>query len=181
MKNFYVFTGPPGAGKTTTLEALASRGLHTVPEAGRAILKEQSFLRAGAPLERQLYAELQLSRAAFDHARSASIDRFVIFDRSVVDIIAGMEMDGLSVPQHVRRAAKLYRYNDAVFFFPLWPEIYTNDKERRQRLDEAQATEAACRRAYLSAGYRLIDVPKTDVLQRVEWIASKLAGAGQVD
>lgn len=39
--NFHVITGGPGSGKTTLIDMLASQGFHHMPEAGRAIIRDQ--------------------------------------------------------------------------------------------------------------------------------------------
>jgi len=38
---FFVVTGGPGAGKTSLIIELARRGVHTIPESGRAIIREE--------------------------------------------------------------------------------------------------------------------------------------------
>ena len=38
---FLVVTGVPGSGKTSLITELARRGLHTIPESGRAIIREE--------------------------------------------------------------------------------------------------------------------------------------------
>ena len=37
----FVITGGPGSGKSTLIKALAERGFCTMPEAGRAIIRDQ--------------------------------------------------------------------------------------------------------------------------------------------
>jgi predicted ATPase len=39
--DFYIITGGPGSGKSTLIEALAAEGFHHMPEAGRAIIRDQ--------------------------------------------------------------------------------------------------------------------------------------------
>lgn len=39
--HFFVVTGGPGAGKTSLITELARRGFHTIPESGRAIIREE--------------------------------------------------------------------------------------------------------------------------------------------
>ena len=39
--HFFVVTGGPGAGKTSLITELAHRGFHTIPESGRAIIREE--------------------------------------------------------------------------------------------------------------------------------------------
>ncbi|HEY9579494.1 hypothetical protein [Sphingopyxis granuli] len=41
-------------------------------------------------------------------------------------------MSGLPVPQHVRSAAALFRYNRRVFIAPPWRAIFGQDTERKQ-------------------------------------------------
>jgi predicted ATPase len=39
--DFHIITGGPGSGKTTLIDALAAQGFHHMPEAGRAIIRDQ--------------------------------------------------------------------------------------------------------------------------------------------
>ena len=39
--HFFVVTGGLGAGKTTLIEELARHGFHTIPESGRAIIRDE--------------------------------------------------------------------------------------------------------------------------------------------
>ena len=60
--HLFVVTGGPGAGKSALIEALSRRGVCSMPEAGRAIIREQVAI-GGAALpwgDRALYAELML-------------------------------------------------------------------------------------------------------------------------
>ncbi len=45
---FFVVTGGPGAGKTSLIEEFARRGFHTIPESGRAIIREEMASGGGA-------------------------------------------------------------------------------------------------------------------------------------
>ena len=39
--DFHIITGGPGSDKTTLIDALAALGFHHMPEAGRAIVRDQ--------------------------------------------------------------------------------------------------------------------------------------------
>lgn len=39
--DFHIITGGPGSGKTTLIDALAALGFQHMPEAGRAIIRDQ--------------------------------------------------------------------------------------------------------------------------------------------
>ena len=74
LPNFYILSGGPGAGKTTTLEALRARGFACVDEAARQILKEQKASGGDATHDgdRVKYRDLTLSRSRRYFSRSAS-------------------------------------------------------------------------------------------------------------
>src|SRR3546814_14045915 len=58
--DFHVITGGPGSGKSTLIEALAVEGFDHMPEAGRAIIRDQVAI-GGAALpwaDRAAFAEL---------------------------------------------------------------------------------------------------------------------------
>lgn len=62
--NFFIVTGGPGAGKASLITELARRGLHTIPETGRAIICEE--MQSGGDAlpwaDRMAYAEQMLER-----------------------------------------------------------------------------------------------------------------------
>ena len=62
--HFFVVTGGPGAGKTSLITELCRRGLHTIPESGRAVIREemQSGGDAFPWADRMAYAEQMLER-----------------------------------------------------------------------------------------------------------------------
>ena len=47
--NLIVITGGPGAGKTTLINLLREAGFATAPEAGRAIIQDQSAIGGSGP------------------------------------------------------------------------------------------------------------------------------------
>ena len=68
-------------------------------------------------------------------------------------------------------------YCRIVFLFPPWEEIYENDTERKQDFNEAVATYHEMVSAYTKFGYDLIEVPKTSVKERAQFIVSKLGAS----
>lgn len=172
----HVVTGGPGSGKTTLVEALATAGVATVPEAGRAIIRDQVAIggRAVPWEDAGLYAELMLARdlAAWHGARKATGP--VVLDRGVVDIAGYLTLIGRTVPDHVRRAIDTCRYAPAVFIAPPWREIYGTDDERRQDWAEAVATHDAMVAAYTGAGYALVHLPTAPVAERVAFVRARI-------
>lgn len=173
---YVVLTGGPGAGKTTLIAALKQRGYAAAPEAGRAII--QNYQAIDGPAlpwrDKGLFAELMLSWELRSYGTAAAQEGVVFFDRGVPDVLGYLELVGLPVPDHARRAAKLFRYNPAVFILPPWPEIFARDAERKQTVEEAELTYNALAKAYAEAGYELVEVPRGTVAQRTDFILAHL-------
>lgn len=175
--HFFVVTGGPGAGKTSLITELARCGFHTIPEAGRAIIREE--MQSGGDAlpwaDRVAYAERMLERDLRAHSAARSISGPVIFDRGIPDIMGYLSLCGHSVPPHVAAAAKAARYNHRVFLAPFWDEIFTQDSERKQTRAEAEATCAVMRETYTALGYKITELPRTDIVTRADFVCKKLA------
>ncbi|MCZ4109342.1 AAA family ATPase [Brevundimonas diminuta] len=174
-----VLTGGPGSGKTTLLEALATAGHATSPEAGRAIIRRQQAINGEALpwKDRALFAELMLDRELEAHARAEGAAGPVFFDRGVPDVVGYLTLCGLPVPAHVERAAQDIRYDRRVFIAPVWPEIFGQDAERKQDLDEARRTFDAMAETYPRFGYELIELPRAPVAERLDFVLKSLTAA----
>lgn len=175
---FFVLTGGPGSGKTSVLQALAARGFDTMPEAGRAVIRDQAAIGGALPwADRALFAEQMLAWDMRSHAEAAGRSRPVFFDRGIPDLIGYLTLCGLPVPAHLERAAARFRYHARVFAFPYWPAIFTRDAERRQSPQEAEATFRAVTDAYRACGYELVAVPKLTIDERADFILSETGPA----
>ncbi|MBN7787702.1 AAA family ATPase [Ponticoccus gilvus] len=175
--HFFVVTGGPGAGKTSLITELARRGFHTIPESGRAIIREE-VASGGDALPwagRMAYAERMLERDLRAYEDAKALSGPVIFDRGIPDIIGYLTLCGLPVPPHVAAAAKAARYNRRVFLAPFWNEIFTQDSERKQPRAEAEATGAVMRETYTALGYQITELPRTDIATRADFVFKQLA------
>ena len=177
---FFVVTGGPGSGKSTLLAALAAEGLVTMPEAGRAIIREQVAI-GGAALpwaDRALFAELMLAADMRTYREAQSLSGPVLFDRGVPDVVGYLQLSGLPVPPHVTVAAETFGYARQVFIAPPWPEIFTGDSERKQLPDEAEATYRAMVEVYTGLGYDLLTLPRAPVAERVRFVRAGIGASG---
>lgn len=176
----FVVTGGPGAGKTSLIAALAQRGLATMPESGRAIIREQ-LAGGGNALpwaDRSAYAALMLRRDLATWRAARMHGRTVVLDRGIPDILGYLRLCGLPVPTKLRRAAQMNRYRPTVFIAPHWPAIYCRDTERRQDEAEARATCAIMAATYRALGYRLIRLPCAGIQARADLVMRALSGSG---
>jgi predicted ATPase len=176
---FFVLTGGPGSGKTTLIEALCQAGFATSVEAGRGIIRDQSAI-GGTALpwhDRALFAELMLSWEMRSYQVACEQAGPVFFDRGVPDTLGYLRLTGLPVPEHVMHAAERFRYASGVFIAPPWPEIFAQDEERKQTLDEAERTYHALVNTYTELGYELVPLPFAPVEVRLRFV---LAEAGLI-
>lgn len=169
IDRMFVVTGGPGSGKTTLINALAACGFTAMPEAGRAIIQRQVAI-GGTALpwsDRLAFAELMLESDIRSYRAAQERPGPVIFDRGIPDILGYIKLEGLAAPQHLEEAAKAFRYHRRVFIAPPWPAIFGRDTERKQSLEEAEATYDAMVATYSSLGYELLPLPLAPIEQRV--------------
>jgi predicted ATPase len=164
-----VIAGGPGTGKSTLLRALATSGEICYEEVSRALIREQ-LAKAGRYLPwgdlwgfaqecgRRMYAQLA------DSARHARC----FFDRGLPDLIGYLSHGGRSAPDAWRTTS--HAYARTVFFAPPWRDIYVNDAERPQTFADAFGLSAHIRRAYLDGGFRLVELEKGSVADRLQQV-----------
>ncbi len=170
--HLFVVTGGPGTGKSTLIEALARHGIGHMPEAGRAIIRDQ--VNIGGPAlpwgDRALYAELMLGWELRSYHEAETMPGPVVMDRGIPDVIGYLRLINLQVPVHAEVAAQRYRYNRTVFLAPYWEEIFAQDAERKQGCEEAEATGRMMKETYEGLGYELVELPKASVEERVAFV-----------
>lgn len=174
--HLFVVTGGPGAGKSTLIEALARRGVGHMPEAGRAIIRDHQAI--GGPAlpwgDRALYAELMLGWELRSYHEAEALAGPAVMDRGIPDIVGYLRLIGLSVPRHIEAAAWRFRYNGTVFLAPYWDAIFAQDAERKQDPKEAEATARMMAETYAGLGYRVIELPRTSVEARADFVMERL-------
>ena len=166
-----ILTGAPGAGKTTILSSLRDQGNLCIPEPAREILFEQrSIAGRGIPdIDPMLFLELILSRALLRHREADQGSGTYFFDRGIPDVIGYARLFGIPFPA-AEKATELYRYATPVLFFPAWREIYSTDDERTMSYEATEVFGEQLREVYLAYGYELIEVPKSGIKDRVEFV-----------
>jgi predicted ATPase len=164
-----VIAGGPGSGKSTLLRALATSGEICYEEVSRVLIREQ-LAQAGQYLPwgdlwgfaqecgQRMHAQLA------DSARHARC----FYDRGLPDLIGYLSHGGRRAPDAWRAASRAYART--VFFAPPWREIYVNDAERPQTFADALNLSAHIRRAYLNTGFRLVELVKGSVADRLQQV-----------
>ena len=171
-RNFFVFSGGPGSGKSTVIHLLAAMGYITVREAARDIITNQVTTHGDAvPWKNTIrYAHIMLLRSLVDFEEFMHVDRPCFFDRGIIDILGYARLIHIPITPEMNAAANKYNYNHKVFLFPFWKEIYAKDTERQQDVAEAEKTFWVLKKEYENFGYQTIDVPLLSPQKRAEWI-----------
>ena len=175
MKKKIVITGAPGTGKTTIINQLKKLGHSCSMEISREIITEQ-IASGGEVLPWKNLEAFSLSVFSLRKAQyiNASTDSLHFFDRGLLDVIAYMKLEGLAVSDNYKEDCEKYKYNTAVFYTPIWKEIYKNDTQRKEDMESAIAIEKALITTYKSFGYSIIPIPQLPTAERVDFILSKI-------
>ena len=177
MDRFFVVTGGPGSGKSTLLAVLAEQGLPHMPEAGRAVIRDE-VAAGGTALpwdDRDAFAERMLTHDLSSYEEARTKEGVLFFDRGIPGIIGYRILCGLGIPGDLTRAAEGNRYNRHVFIAPPWVEIYAKDAERKQDWDEAVATHDVMARVYQKLGYALVPLPLAMPDERAAFVLRQIA------
>lgn len=177
--NYYILTGGPGVGKTALINELLRRGYACIPEAARAIIREQMENGGnGVPWrDSALYRDMMLSRSVDDYLQARNRpEPVMVFDRGIPDTIAHCRLSGLDETAALE-AAHTYRCNRLVFLLPPWRDIYTGDAERKQTFEESVAVYTALQDVYRELGYDLRELPCVPVQARADLLLEYVLSA----
>ena len=171
MSKRILLTGAPGSGKSTTIHALIASNIHCMPEYAREIIAEQRSINGKGlyDQDKALFKELMLSRAIYQYQQATEM---TVYDRGIPDILAYSDCFALARGAEMK-AAQHFRY-DKVFFLPSWEAIYSNDNDRTISFSEAKVFGDNLKKIYQQLNYKLIEVPCSNVTDRVEFIKAKM-------
>ncbi|OAT22595.1 AAA family ATPase [Proteus myxofaciens] len=170
-----VITGGPGSGKSSLLNALNKKGFPTLIEAGRAIIKDQTLIGGNAlPWgDQRAFSELMLNWELRSWHEASNYNGLFFFDRGIPDIAGYLNLNHLSISEHLIKAIEIFRYIETVFIIPPWNDIYLQDSERKQSFKEAELTYYAMKEAYQYYGYDLIKIPCLSIEERANFVLSQ--------
>ena len=140
MDRFFVITGGPGSGNTGLIAALDRHPSSSPKPAAPSSRKNRPPAEALCPWKDPLaFAQKMLARdiAAWDAARTVGRtgDLSIAASRMCWAICNGA---AFAAPRASRAGrGRERRYNRRAFLAPPWPEIFTQDAERKQTLAEA--------------------------------------------
>lgn len=174
MNNRFVVTGGPGGGKTTILKALEGRGYGVVPEAARRIIKERLAAGLSRRPESVSFGQEILSSDVEKYRYAASCNHALFFDRGVLDALYMLNAAGALSSDEVEQYIQRFPYNNLVFLFPPWEEIYIKDSERDQSFEESVVVFEGIKKWYSQWGYTTVEVPRDNINDRISFILQRI-------
>ena len=170
---WYVITGGPSSGKTTTINLLRERGFAIAHEHASEIIAEE--LAKGRTLlevraDGEWFQEEILTRQLEDEA-TLKEDETSFLDRGVPDGLGYERYLKLTPNPALHLASQQARYRK-VFLLECLPVKI--DWNRHEDAQVQQEIHDAIRATYLELGFDLIDVPALSAEERVEFILEHL-------
>jgi predicted ATPase len=172
--NWFVITGGPSAGKTTTISLLKSRGYATAPEMSRTIIEEEmargrelADIRAdGDAFQMQILHRQQQLEA------SLNPDDVVFLDRGLPDGLAYERFLGLTPNPELVAASTTARYRK-VFVLDLLP--IHDDGGRIENEHEQREIQKQLLATYRELGFDVVTVPVMTLDERAQYILDRLS------
>ncbi|WP_203338055.1 AAA family ATPase [Nocardioides limicola] len=172
--NWYVITGGPSSGKTTTVNLLRERGYQTTIEHARHYIDLQRIAGRTTEQVRARQLEFQQGVLAMQLEQEAALDpdAVVFLDRAVPDSLAYYRFLGLAPDDRLIKAVNhaRYRMTFVLDLLPLAPDYArTEDAADQQRIHDL-LTEV-----YAALPSPLVRVPVMPAAERVQFILGHLA------
>lgn len=171
--NWYVITGAPSSGKTTTLKALEKKGYKVFYEWARIYIDAE--MKKGRTLKEIRKDELEFQRKILElkvnFENKLPKKDFVFMERGIPDSTAYMQMCGIKNDKDLAKALKNCFYKK-VFLVELLK--YELDYARTESEEEARLIESLLEKSYTDIGIKVTRVPKMSVEKRVKFILDNL-------
>ena len=173
MNNWYVITGAPCSGKSTTLYYLRQKGYKTVPEAARIYIDGE--ISAGKTIEQIRENEKEFQEKIFDMKiiaeKKLPKNELLFLDRGMADTIAYLNLYSFPIKSSIIKMTKKNIYKK-MFLFERLP--YNKDYARTEDESMLQKLEDLLEEAYIKYGTPVIRVPVLPMEERLEFILNNL-------
>ncbi len=171
--NWYVITGGPSSGKTTTVNLLKERGYITTMEHARHFLDTQRLKGRTIEEVRKNQREFQLGVLNMQIKQESEIAPHVqvFLDRAIPDALAYYRFLNLTEDEKLTEALKTVSYKK-VFIMDYLP--LKNDYARRENAEAQKKIHELITEVYESLPFPVVHVPVLPAEERVEFILKNL-------
>ena len=171
--NWYVITGGPGSGKTTTVNLLKERGYITTFEHARHYLDTQRLKGKSIEEVRKHQREFQLGvlDMQIEQENQISPDVLVFLDRAIPDALAYYRFLNLSEDEKLTTALLTVSYKK-IFILDCLPLV--KDYARTEDEVAQKKIQALLMEVYASLGFPIVQVPVLPPEERIDFILKNL-------
>ena len=181
-----VITGAPSTGKTVLIDSLEKMGYKCYHEVIRTLTAEARKEGTAKPqvsnplvfVDDPAKFNKFLIDNRLEHLKDANKndEEVVFFDRGTGDVLAYMDFFKQDYGANFEDICKKHRY-DQIFILPPWRQIYKRDNESLETFTEAEQLHTHLSNTYARFGYSPIEVPKTTIENRIQFILESLKSA----
>ncbi|MCA9363696.1 AAA family ATPase [Candidatus Kaiserbacteria bacterium] len=174
MRNWYVITGGPSAGKTTLIEALEEKGFHVEHESARIVIDEG--IAAGKTIEEIRKDEGRFQEIVYTHKREREKrldpNKLIFFDRGMQDTYAYNTLCGAIITDDMMHEMDTAEYKK---IFLLEPFEYEKDYARIETKEEQDRLFHLLEKAYERSNSAIEIIPTFPTKQeRIEYFLNYL-------
>lgn len=171
--NWYVITGAPSSGKTTTLNTIEKKGYKVFYEWARILIDKE--MKKGKTLKEIRKDEISFQRKVLklkiNFEKKLPQKRLLFMERGIPDTTAYMKMCGVTKDKILEKAVKNCYYKRV---FLLEPIEYELDYARTESQEEAILIDKLIEESYTKLHINVLRVPKMSVSRRVSFILNNL-------
>ena len=171
--NWFLASGAPSSGKSTSLRHLQKEGYNINPDISRDYIVD--LKKRGIPFKKDVLYSVETQKILFylmtKDALALDTEDLIIHDYSLPDNIAFLKLGGLPVPDEVKRSAMSFRFRKVFLFEPLEfikDGVRTEDKEDQERLFQL------LNETYIFLGYDPILVKSDTIENRHRFLLENL-------
>ena len=168
---WFVITGGPCSGKTTTLQRLEKEGYRVIYEAARDIIDEE--MKKGRTLQEMRKDEFAFQKKVLkrkiETEQRLPRSELIFLDRGIPDSTAYYELCGVTHDPELILAVKNCSYAK-IFLMDLLE--YEKDYARTESIEEVKRIQELLEKSYQQ--FHLIKVPPMSVVDRVEFILERI-------
>jgi predicted ATPase len=169
-----VLTGAPGSGKTSVINNLNNKGFQVYEEQARIHIQKALDLNTDiVPWGDHLQFSKNVAASQLLQFKSQN-HSIAFYDRGILDGLAYLRHSEIIPPPNLMEYYKNIEYHKDVFYFKHWSEIHENDETRREPEEDVILIQEEIKKTYQEFGYNIIEVPKTTVDLRVEFILKQI-------
>ena len=174
FQNKFIITGGPGFGKTSVVNELKRIGFDIFNEVALEIINEEIISGGNIlPWINRYKFDKKIIKRMIKQYTSHDSKKIAFFDRGLPDLIGWRLFDGLKTTD-VNKYVNDYRYERLVFLTEKWPEIFVSKSQRPYSFEQACEINDYLKTGYISRGYEVKILPKTDIKSRANYILENI-------